>query len=48
MELSETCDFKDKNEEIRDRLVIGILDKELSLELQLKADLTLKNCIVKG
>ena len=45
MELSETCDFKDKNEEIRDRLVIGILDKELSLELQLKADLTLENCI---
>ena len=27
------------------RLVIGILDKELSLELQLKADLTLENCI---
>ena len=24
MELSEMCDFKDKNEEIRDRLVIGI------------------------
>ena len=44
-ELSETCDFKDKNEEIRDRLVIGILDKELSLELQLKADLTLGNCV---
>ena len=44
MELSETCDFKDKNEEIRDRLVIGILDKELSLGLQLKADLTLENC----
>ena len=45
MDLSETCDFKDKNEEIRDRLVIGILDKELLLELQLKADLTLENCI---
>ena len=45
MELSETCDFKDKNEEIQDRLVIGILDKELSLDLQLKADLTLENCI---
>ena len=45
MELSETCDFKDKNEEIRDRLVIGTLDKELSLELQLKADLTLENCV---
>ena len=39
MELSETCDFKDKNEKFRNRLVIGILDKELSLELQLKADL---------
>ena len=45
MELLETCDFKDKNEEIRDRLVIGILDKQLLLELQLKADLTLENCV---
>ena len=45
MELSKMCYFKDKNEEIRDRLVIGILDKELSLELQLKTDLTLENCI---
>ena len=45
MELLETCDFKDRNEEIQDRLVIGILDKELSLELQLKADLTLENCV---
>ena len=45
MELSETCDFKDKKEEIRDRLVIGILDKQLLLELQLKADLTLENCV---
>ena len=45
MELSETCDFKDKNEEIQDRLVIGILDKELSLELQLKTDLTVENCV---
>ena len=42
MELSETCSFKDKNEEIQDRLVIGILDKELSFELQLKVDLTLE------
>ena len=33
------------NEEIRDRFVIGILDKVLLLELQLKADLTLENCI---
>ena len=45
MELSETWDFKHKNEEIRNRLVIGILEKELLLELQLKADLTLENCI---
>ena len=42
---SQLGNFKDKNEEIRDRLVIGILDKELSLELQLKADLTLENCV---
>ena len=45
MELTEICDFMDKNEEIEDRLVIGILDKELLLELQFKADMTLENCV---
>ena len=34
-----------KTRRFRDRLVIGILDKGLSLELPLKAYLTLKNCI---
>ena len=41
-ELADRCDFGDKREEIiRDRLVIGTNDRELSQELQLKADLTL-------
>lgn len=41
-ELAETCQFGPvKIENIRDKLVIGILDKELSEKLQLTADLTL-------
>ena len=36
MDLLEMCDFKDKNEEIRGRLVIGILDKELSVSTRLE------------
>ncbi len=45
-ELANTCDFgaaKDGN--IRDRLVIGILDCKLSERLQLLPDLTLRNAI---
>ena len=43
-ELAETCDFADtKSEHIRDRIVIGILDKDLSQQLQMKADLTLES-----
>ena len=44
-ELADTCDFVNKDEEIWDRLVIGILDKEISVELQSKADLTLKHAV---
>uniref|UniRef100_A0AAV2K977 Reverse transcriptase/retrotransposon-derived protein RNase H-like domain-containing protein n=1 Tax=Knipowitschia caucasica TaxID=637954 RepID=A0AAV2K977_KNICA len=45
-ELAENCDFSDKRDEhIRDRLVVGIKDKELSLKLQLTADLTLAHVI---
>ena len=33
--ISEFCAFTDKKEQIRDRLVIGISDKELSEKLQL-------------
>ena len=42
--MSENCDFGDvKNDRIRDTIVIGILDKELSEKMQLKDDLTLEN-----
>ena len=41
-ELADHCDFPNKEEEIRDRLVIGIRDKDLSLKLQMTSDLTLK------
>ena len=42
-ELSEHCDFGAQREEhIRDRIVVGILDKELSRKLQLIPNLTLE------
>ena len=41
-ELAAHCDFNEKEEELRDRLVIGIKDKDLSLKLQMTSDLTLK------
>lgn len=42
-ELSEHCDFSAKREEhIRDRIVVGISDKELSQKLQLIPKLTLE------
>ena len=45
-ELAEICDFgRQKNEHIRDRLVVGINDKDLSEKLQLKADLELDEAI---
>ena len=40
-ELAENCDFGNKSEQIRDRVVIGIRNKELSEKLQLLPDLTL-------
>lgn len=45
-ELTEHCNFgNQRDENIRDRLVVGIRDKELSRDLQLKADLTLDNAV---
>lgn len=45
-ELAEHCQFGEtKSEQIRDRIVIGILDSELSQKMQLKTDLTLETAI---
>ena len=44
--MAERCDFgATKDDAIRDRLVVGISDKELSQRLQLKADLKLCDSI---
>ena len=42
---AEHCGFHDKNEEIRDQLLLGLADKKLTLELQLRADLSLEMAI---
>ena len=40
-DLSEHCEFGAREENIRNRIIVGILDRELSRKLQLMADLTL-------
>ncbi|PVD28732.1 hypothetical protein C0Q70_11326 [Pomacea canaliculata] len=47
-ELAAKADVRDKDEVIRDRLVLGILDRDLSEILQLKADLTLQDAILQA
>ena len=44
-ELSEHANFPNKEDCIRDRLVLGVRDKELSEKLQLKADMSLKEAV---
>ncbi|KAK7103074.1 hypothetical protein V1264_021199 [Littorina saxatilis] len=44
-ELAATAEFPNKEESIRDRLVLGVLDTELSEKLQLKPDLTLEGAV---
>lgn len=45
-DMAERCDFDmSKDDAIRDRLVVGIADKDLSQRLQLKADLMLEDAI---
>lgn len=48
-ELAESCHFgAQKTENIRDKLVVGIKDKELSKKLQLMIDLTLDTAVLDG
>ena len=44
-ELSEHAQFAEKEETIRDRLVLGLQDQELSQKLQLESDLTLAKAV---
>jgi len=45
-ELAEHCEFgTQRDEQIRDRIVIGILDKSLSQKLQMKSDLNIDTAI---
>ena len=44
-ELSEHANFPNREESIRDRLVLGVRDRELSEKLQLQANLTLKDAV---
>jgi hypothetical protein len=48
-DLADNCDFKnDRDKTIRDRLVLGLLDKEVSQKLQIETELTLKTAIEKA
>lgn len=44
-EMADKCNFNNKEENIRDQLVIGLRDKAISRKLQLEADLTLDKAI---
>ena len=45
-EIAEHCDFSDKEDGcIRDRIVLGMADRELSERLQLRSDVTLEDTI---
>ena len=44
-DLAENCEFKDRNDQIRDRIVIRVRDKEVSTKLQMMSDLKLEKSI---
>lgn len=46
-QLAAKCEFTDKEDSLRDRLLSGMSDKQLSVELQLREDLTLPYVIEK-
>ena len=43
--LVKTCDYKDAEEMVLDRFVLGLLDTKVSSKLQLKGDLTLEAAV---
>lgn len=44
-ELAQHCNYKDEDDQIRDRLVVGLLDSHLKEKLQLQHDLTLEKAL---
>lgn len=46
-QLVETCKYHNKDEMVRDRLLVGILDKELAQTLQTTPDLSLQDAVNK-
>lgn len=43
--LADNAEFNDKEDHIRDRLVIGVIDQDLSRKLQIEPDLTLTTAV---
>ena len=44
-ELAATCEFVDKDDQIRDRFVIGLLDSDIKRRLQLESELKLEKAV---
>ena len=44
-ELAATCEFVDKDDQIRDRFVIGLLDSDIKRRLQLESELKLEKTV---
>lgn len=44
-ELAKYCDFKDKEDQIRDRFVLGLTDQQVQSKLHLESDLTLARAV---
>ena len=44
--LAENCDFQDKDDQLRDRLVVGMRDQAVSRDLQIRDNLTLEQAVL--